>query len=96
MQKEYKHKMWNGNSSVGRANQTCGMETAEWQWGRTWKVSVALALSETCLNVCIVYTNVYNTTQKCSDNTSALKTCITMDTKKYNSPPLQPLFQRML
>jgi hypothetical protein len=30
MHKEYKHKIQNGNSSVGRAHLTCGMETAQW------------------------------------------------------------------
>ena len=30
-------------------------------------------LSETCLNVCIVYSHVYNTKQKCSDYTRCLK-----------------------
>jgi len=50
MHKEYKRKMQNGNSSVGTANQTGGMESAQWQWrtehGRflwLWQ------LSETCL-----------------------------------------------
>ena len=31
MHKEYKHKVCNGNSSVGRANETCGMGTDVWQ-----------------------------------------------------------------
>ena len=87
MHKEYKHKMWNGNSSVGRANQTCGMGTAEWQWRAEHGRFLWLwHLSETCLNVCTLYTNVYNTKEKCSDKTTCLKIWIPMDIKKYNSP----------
>jgi len=70
MHKQYKHKMWNGNSSVGRANQTCVMETAEWQWrAEHGRILWLWHLSETCLNVCTVHTSVYNTKQRCSDNT---------------------------
>ena len=97
MHKEYKHKMWNGNISVGRANQTCGMGTAEWQWRAEHGRFLCLwHLSETCLNVCILYTNVYNTKEKCSDKPTFLKLWIPMDIKKYNSPPLQPLLQEMI
>ena len=79
MHKQYKHKMWNGNSSVGRANQTCGMETAQWQWRAEHGRFLWLwHLPETCLNVCIVYSDVYNTKEKCSDNPACLKMWITI------------------
>ena len=77
-------------------NIRCRMETVQWEGQTEHVVLKQLSgirtehgrflwlwhLSEICLNVCIVYTNVYNTKQKCSDNTTCFKIWITTDTKK--------------
>ena len=78
------------------ANQTCDMETAEWQWRAEprrflwpWHFLKHVEMYVFC-------TLIHITQNMCSDNTRCLKIWIKMDTKKYNWPPLQPLLQGMI